>query len=227
MLTMYNEIMQEFGVALALDIFPKDLWTVIKESEGMCTRLRIHVVKQMLKAVQECHANGIIHRDISPYNFLVNHDTNVVLADFGVSIQTTECNNRTPGMGTLWYMAPEILFGARQYTCASDIWSLGCVIAEVILQKPLWNGSSQLDQICKIIDDLGTPTEEIWSGLSALPDWGKLQFPPKDPKDWHDILPDSPSTDVLVDIVQGMLVYDPSKRLSLQQCIDKIDIYVT
>lgn len=208
--------MQEFGVSLVLDFFPRDLSTCIRDSPGLCTKMVLH----MLQAVQECHSHGILHRDISPYNFLVGDNSKVTLADFGISIRATQNTNRTPGMGTLWYMAPEILFGSTEYTTASDIWSLGCVIAEVILQRPLWKGTSQLDQICRILDDLGTPSQETWPELSALPDWGKLQFPSKESRPWDELLPDASGS--IREIVQGMLVYNPSKRLSIGECIKKI-----
>lgn len=211
--------MQDFGISLVLDFFPMDLSTYMQEYPGDCNT-RIDMIIDMLEAVNECHTRGIIHRDISPYNFLVDTANTVTLADFGISIRATQSTNRTPGMGTLWYMAPEILFGSREYTTASDVWSLGCVIAELILARPLWKGTSQLDQICRIIDDLGTPREDSWPELPELPDWGKLRFPPKEAKPWNEVLPDV--SNGIRELVQGMLVYNPSKRLSLDECITKI-----
>lgn len=211
--------MQKFGVCLVLDFFPIDLSTYLQESlAGYDTR--ISMITDMLRGVQECHKHGLIHRDISPFNFLVDKTNNVTLADFGISTLATESTNRTPGMGTLWYMPPEILFGATEYTKASDVWSLGCVIAEVTLQRPLWNGTSQLDQICRIVDDLGTPSEDSWPELSDLPDWRKLRFPSNEGKPWIEVLPDVP--DGMRELIQGMLVYNPSKRLSIDECITKI-----
>lgn len=231
LLTKNPHAMQEFGVSLAIDFYPRyDISNYLmtrKTSTSTTATTMDHapqndirrMVLHMLEAVQQCHTHGIIHRDIAPYNFLVDEQGNISLADFGISICTHNSMDRTPGMGTLWYMAPEILFGSTAYTTASDVWSLGCVITELMMGRPLWNGTSQLDQICKIIDDLGTPREEEWPGLSELPDWGKVCFPPKAPtKNWLD----TKTNGFLVPLVERMLVYAPCRRCSITECIDMI-----
>ena len=79
-------------------------------------------------------------------------------------------------MVTLWYRAPEILLGARQYACAVDVWSIGCIFAEMITRRPLFPGDSEIDELFRIFRVLGTPSEESWPGVTRLPDYKVRPF---------------------------------------------------
>ena len=123
----------------------------------------------LTRAVWFCHDNFVLHRDIKPNNLLIAADGEVKLADFGLARSFAD-----PGYGmtanviTRWYRPPELLFNARHYSGAVDIWSVGLVLAELIIRAPFLPGNSEVDQIGLICKSIGTPTEENWPGVSSL-----------------------------------------------------------
>ncbi len=123
----------------------------------------------LTRAVWFCHDNFVLHRDIKPNNLLIAADGEVKLADFGLARSFAD-----PGYGmtanviTRWYRPPELLFNARHYSGAVDIWSVGLVFAELIIRAPFLPGNSEVDQIGLICKSIGTPTEENWPGVSSL-----------------------------------------------------------
>ena len=141
------------------------------------TVLAIPVVKQctrqMLSALWSCHKHRIVHRDLKPGNVLIDEDAagnvTVKLADFGLA-RTYEMPlcTYTNEVVTLWYRAPEILLGERHYTPAVDVWSVGCIVYELLTGRPLFRGDSQVDQLLRIFKEVGTPTETSWSGVTSL-----------------------------------------------------------
>ncbi|KEG08431.1 putative cdc2-related kinase [Trypanosoma grayi] len=140
--------------------------------------------RQMLHALWSCHNNRIIHRDLKPGNVLLaatKRDKGdpagsyiVKLADFGLA-RTFEMPllTYTREVMTLWYRAPEILLGERHYTPAADVWSVGCIVAEMVVGYSLFRGESNHDQLDKIFYVVGTPTEETWQGVTALPGYSR------------------------------------------------------
>uniref|UniRef100_A0A453N3D9 Protein kinase domain-containing protein n=1 Tax=Aegilops tauschii subsp. strangulata TaxID=200361 RepID=A0A453N3D9_AEGTS len=141
-----------------------------------------HIVKsflyQILRGIAYCHSHRVLHRDLKPQNLLIDRRTNSLkLADFGLARAFgIPVRTFTHEVVTLWYRAPEILLGARQYSTPVDVWSVGCIFAEMVNQKPLFPGDSEIDELFKIFRIMGTPNEETWPGVSSLPDY-KSAFP--------------------------------------------------
>lgn len=163
---------------------------------------------QLLLGLHYCHANRILHRDLKPQNLLIDNTGRLVLADLGLArafcvpmrtythqvirirlvsvLEWIPCALPFPFSSyipcfkviTLWYRPPEILLGSKHYSTAVDLWSVGCIFAEMLTMKPLFPGESQIDQLFCIFRILGTPTEERWPGVSTLPDFG-VAFPGK------------------------------------------------
>ncbi|XP_052760285.1 cyclin-dependent kinase 11B-like isoform X3 [Mya arenaria] len=132
---------------------------------------------QLLRGVQHLHDNWIIHRDLKTSNLLLSHKGILKIGDFGLAREYGEpLKQYTPIVVTLWYRAPELLLGCKEYSTPIDMWSVGCIFAEFLVMQAIWQGKSEIDQLQKIFKDLGTPTEKIWPGLMELPGMKKCSF---------------------------------------------------
>ena len=121
---------------------------------------------------------------------------------------------------TLWYRAPEILLGAKQYSCPVDMWSVGTIIPEMVTGHPLFPGDSEIDEIFKIFRLLGTPNEVLWQGVSQLPDY-KTNFPKWQPKSLREAVPHPERlNDAGLDLVAQMLAYTPNQRIVAKDALE-------
>ena len=117
---------------------------------------------QLLQGLAYCHSHRVIHRDLKPQNLLVTNDGVIKLADFGLARAVTIPSRcYTHEVVTMWYRSPEVLMGTKFYTTGIDIWSLGCIFAEMTTCEALFRGESEIDQLFKIFRVLGTPNEEV------------------------------------------------------------------
>lgn len=168
---------------------------------------------QLSSAIEHCHSIGVLHRDLKPQNILLTKGK-IKLADFGLGRAVgIPLHTLTKEVVTLWYRAPEILLGARHYSTAVDIWSLGCIIAEIVTLKPLFPGDSEIDQLYNIFQVLGTPNDSIWEGVTALENFQK-EFPI-----WErsEVNLDDPECRSLVN---DILVYNPRDRPSARTILE-------
>nr|XP_009382287.1 PREDICTED: cell division control protein 2 homolog [Musa acuminata subsp. malaccensis] len=174
---------------------------------------------QILRGIAYCHSHRVLHRDLKPQNLLIDRRTNALkLADFGLARAFgIPVRTFTHEVVTLWYRAPEILLGSRNYSTPVDVWSVGCIFAEMANQRPLFPGDSEIDELFKIFRILGTPNEEIWPGVTSLPDF-KSAFPKWLPKDLTTVVPNLEAAGI--DLLSKMLHLDPSKRITARQALD-------
>ncbi|KAF2896283.1 hypothetical protein ILUMI_09890 [Ignelater luminosus] len=172
---------------------------------------------QMNQAILFCHQRRVLHRDLKPQNLLISKDGLIKIADFGLGRAFgVPVRVYTHEVVTLWYRAPEVLLGSARYSCPIDIWSIGCIFSEMATKRPLFQGDSEIDQLFRIFRILKTPTEEIWPGVSALPDY-KATFP-----NWTTYSLKSQVKNLSesgIDLLQQMLVYDPAKRISAKRIV--------
>ncbi len=130
-------------------------------------------MRQLLEVLEYLHRHSLVHRDIKCSNLLVSKDNVIKLADFGLArfIHPNSGRNYTNKVITLWYRPPELLLGSKNYTSSVDMWSVGCILAELLIGKPLFPAKEEMDQIGRIFNFCGTPTEESWPEHSSYQFW--------------------------------------------------------
>ena len=148
---------------------------------------------------------------------LISEDGKLHLADFGLASEYAQVGiPLSPNVVTRWYKAPELLFGSTHYTHAVDMWAVGCVFAELMLRRPYLPGDSDLDQLKKMCQALGTPSREIWPDISSLPDYLELPVYPSSPL--H--LQFGAASVEALDLLAKLLCYPPLQRLTARQALE-------
>lgn len=177
---------------------------------------------QIAKGLLFLHSGNVLHRDLKPSNILINMDCSVKVADFGISkvIKTKERMQMTDYVATRWYRPPEVLLGSPIYGKPVDIWGLGCILVELYIQKPLFPGQSTLNQLSKIIELTGLPTEFELAKLESPLTLGmfKSMYVKEHNRDIKQILNNTEDLN-LIDLVKKLLTFDPSRRLTIQETL--------
>lgn len=184
-------------------------------------KLEVSVVRrylrQILEAILFCHMRCILHRDLKPQNLLIDNRGTIKVADFGLARAIgIPVRVYTHEVVTLWYRAPEILLGAHHYCTPVDIWSIGCIFAEMATRRPLFHGDSEIDQLLQIFRILGTPTSEMWPGVVRLPDY-RPSFPSWKANVLAKAVEDMDKSGL--DLLSKMLTYNPRKRISAKEAL--------
>lgn len=208
------------SLVLVMEFIPADLSQVIADRHCDLTPARVkRYMLWLLEALEFVHARHLLHRDIKPANLLIDSQGRLKLADFGLCRVHQTDRPLSHQAATRWYRAPELLYAARQYSGAVDVWSAGCVMAELLGRHwPLFRGQSDIDQLITVHRHLGTPTSSSWPRLRQLPDFDKLPMPEFPAADRPPLLPDaSPQARHLL---AGLLVQNPHRRLSASQALE-------
>ncbi|KAF9507751.1 hypothetical protein BS47DRAFT_1373814 [Hydnum rufescens UP504] len=184
---------------------------VTKQEETVSPTVAKKFTIQLLHGLHYCHAHRILHRDLKPQNLLIDSAGNLKLADFGLARAFgIPLRTYTHEVVTLWYRS-------RHYSTAIDMWSVGCIMAEMVMTgRPLFPGDSEIDQIFKIFKVLGTPNESLWPGVSQLPDF-KPTFPQWNPTDLIESVPEI--DEVGAELLASFLVYDTAHRMSAKRAL--------
>jgi serine/threonine protein kinase len=207
-------------VLLVIERMETDLTGVMRQNEELLVDHRQWFVWQILKGLKYIHSRNIMHRDLKPANILLNASCELKICDFGLARVTDPHTDEVLSeyVATRWYRAPEILFLYPHYSCAVDLWALGATLAELITRRPLFPGTSYMDQIEKIAAILGTPTEADLADCvneRALLFVSELQ--PRPPVPFELLFPDSPPVER--DFLAGLLKWNPAERMTADQAL--------
>ncbi|XP_050234386.1 cyclin-dependent kinase C-2-like [Mercurialis annua] len=209
------------GIYMVFEYMDHDL-TGLADRPGM--RFSVPQIKcymrQLLTGLHYCHVNQVLHRDIKGSNLLIDNEGNLKLADFGLarSFSSEHNANLTNRVITLWYRPPELLLGATKYGPAVDMWSVGCIFAELLYGKPIFPAKDEAKQLNKIFELCGAPDEVIWPGVTKIP-WYNNFKPTRPMKrrirevfrhfDRH-----------ALELLEKMLTLDPAQRIAAKDALD-------
>ncbi|CAH1992591.1 unnamed protein product [Acanthoscelides obtectus] len=156
---------------------------------------------------------------MKPANLMISEKGVLKIADFGLAriYDETTPTLYSHQVATRWYRAPELLYGSRNYTQSVDMWSVGCIIAEMVNGQPLFPGETDIEQLAIVLDTLGTPNDETWPELKELPDYNKIVFTPSTPKSWRIILSTADSS--TVSLISKILIYNGIRRLTAREAL--------
>ena len=211
----------EVFLNLVMEFFPDTLYRVVKNYSRMRQAIPLLITKlysyQIIRSLGYIHAMGVCHRDIKPQNLLVDPATHkLVLCDFGSAKKLVRGEPNVAYICSRYYRAPELIFGATDYGTIIDMWSAGCVIAEMFLFQPLFPGESAVDQLVEIIKILGTPSREQIFEMN--PNYTEGRFPDIRQTPWSRVFKNKASTEA-IDFLASLLVYSPSRRPSAYQAL--------
>ncbi|KAJ3396796.1 negative regulator of the PHO system [Lobulomyces angularis] len=220
---LFDVIHTEQTLTLVFEYMDQDLKKYMDDrgNQGALDPLLVkNFMFQLLRGIAYCHENRVLHRDLKPQNLLINSRMELKLADFGLARAFgIPVNTFSNEVVTLWYRAPDVLLGSRNYSTSIDIWSAGCIMAELLSGKALFPGKNNEDQLQRIFKLRGTPTEQTWPHVSELPDF-KPNFPYYHPQSLASKIP---AIDGLgLDLLERMLQYEPYKRISAKDALNHI-----
>lgn len=182
------------------------------ESELKC------LLKQLLEVMNYLHNRWIVHRDLKLSNLLLTNDGCLKLCDYGLARYFKAYEEAyTPKVVTLWYRAPEILLGLDTYTEAIDMWSVGCIMAELLQHEPLFPAKTDMAILEMMVKTLGSPNERIWPGFATLPAARQLKLPHQPYNFLEEKFPKLSKTGL--SMLNGLLTYDPERRLTARQAL--------
>jgi len=204
----------EVFLNLVLEFVPDTVYRVARHYSKLKQQIPLIYAKvytyQLLRSLGYIHGIGICHRDIKPQNLLLDPQTSVLkLCDFGSAKMLVRGEPNVAYICSRYYRAPELVFGATNYSTAIDVWSAGCVLAELLLGLPLFPGESGVDQLVEIIKVLGTPTREEIQAMN--PTYTEYKFPQIKGSPWGKVFKNRPPE--AIDLVSKLLQYTPTLRL--------------
>ncbi|KAJ9114614.1 hypothetical protein QFC22_005487 [Naganishia vaughanmartiniae] len=176
---LYEMMISHGSVHMVMEYMDHDLSGILSQPQITLSVANLKsFCQQMLRGLAYLHRKAILHRDMKGSNILINSRGELKLADFGLARHFTKRkrNDYTNRVVTLWYRSPELLLGETMYDVCIDNWSAGCIMLELFVRKPVFQGNDEIHQLEVIYEIMGTPTEEEWPGLASMP-WYELVKP--------------------------------------------------
>lgn len=211
-------------VYLIQELMETDMHRVIR-TQDLSDDHAQYFVYQTLRALKALHSADVIHRDLKPSNLLLNANCDLKVCDFGLarSVKTAEPSGTETGfmteyVATRWYRAPEIMLTFKQYTKAIDVWSVGCILAEMLSGKPLFPGRDYHHQLTLILDVLGTPTLDEFYAITTRRSRDYIRaLPFRKKKPFTQLFPNANPN--AIDFLTKTLTFDPKKRITVEQAL--------
>ncbi|PWY63804.1 MAP kinase SakA [Aspergillus eucalypticola CBS 122712] len=203
-------------VYLVTDLLGTDLNRLLT-SKPLDGKFVQYFTYQLLRGLKYIHSAGVIHRDLKPSNILINENCDLKICDFGLArLQEPQM---TGYVSTRYYRAPEIMLTWQKYGMQVDIWSAGCIVAEMLRGKPLFPGKDHIHQFYLITDALGNPPDEVIERICTKAALNIVKsLPKRQPAPWATLFPDSDED--AIDLLAKMLIFDPDKRISAAKALE-------
>ncbi|KAF8903311.1 mitogen-activated protein kinase [Gymnopilus junonius] len=211
-------------VYLIQELMETDMHRVIR-TQDLSDDHAQYFIYQTLRALKALHSADVIHRDLKPSNLLLNANCDLKVCDFGLarSVRTAEPSGTETGfmteyVATRWYRAPEIMLTFKQYTKAIDVWSVGCILAEMLSGKPLFPGRDYHHQLTLILDVLGTPTLDEFYAITTRRSRDYIRaLPFRKKRPFATLFPNA--NPLAVDFLTRTLTFDPKKRITVEDAL--------
>jgi serine/threonine protein kinase len=207
-------------IYVVTDLMDTDLHRIIRSPQPLSDDHTRYFMYQILRGLKYMHSASVIHRDLKPNNLLVNANCDLKICDLGLARVSTHPAKSmlTCYVVTRWYRAPELLLGTKNYTSAIDMWSVGCILAELLGRKALFQGKDYLEMLRMIVSVVGTPAAEDYTFASEKAIAFIMQMEKRQKQSLDKMFPSaSPQA---IDLLTKLLVFDPKKRLTAEQALE-------
>eukprot|EP00218_Dolichomastix_sp_CCMP3274_P006726 CAMPEP_0170144364 /NCGR_PEP_ID=MMETSP0033_2-20121228/13439_1 /TAXON_ID=195969 /ORGANISM="Dolichomastix tenuilepis, Strain CCMP3274" /LENGTH=365 /DNA_ID=CAMNT_0010380859 /DNA_START=114 /DNA_END=1211 /DNA_ORIENTATION=- len=206
-------------VYIVYELMDTDLHQIIRSSQPLSDDHCQYFVYQLLRGLKYIHTANVLHRDLKPSNLLLNANCDLKICDFGLARTSMEKEIMTEYVVTRWYRAPELLLSCTEYSSAIDVWSVGCIFAELLGRKPLFPGKDYVHQLNLITQTIGSPEEQDLAFISSQKARNYIQSLPHSKRvNFSKLYPSS--SPLAVDLIDKMLVFDPLKRITVEEALE-------
>ncbi|CAD6197380.1 unnamed protein product, partial [Caenorhabditis auriculariae] len=214
-------------IYLVFEYMEADLHNVIKKGTILKDVHKQYIMCQLFRAIRFLHSGNVLHRDLKPSNVLLDADCRVKLADFGLARSLSSLEDYPEGqkmpdlteyVATRWYRSPEILLAAKRYTKGVDMWSLGCILAEMLIGRALFPGASTINQIERIMNTISRPTRVDIQSIGSYYAASVLDKMPQRPRKPLEIVIPTAGPHAL-DMLHRLLIFAPHRRMTIEQCL--------
>lgn len=214
-------IEQMKDVYIVQDLMETDLYKLLK-TQHLSNDHICYFLYQILRGLKYIHSANVLHRDLKPSNLLLNTTCDLKICDFGLARVADPDHDHTGFLteyvATRWYRAPEIMLNSKGYTKSIDIWSVGCILAEMLSNRPIFPGKHYLDQLNHILGILGSPSQEDLNCIINLKARNYLlSLPHKNKVPWNRLFPNADPK--ALDLLDKMLTFNPHKRIEVEQAL--------